>query len=214
MNIEGGSFRIRVSEGDSARFPEWLSPEHERRALQRLLELSGLEGTVVQLGLDHADLTLPFAKQASHYLGLDFRTDALATMQALHPGAQVQVPGAGAEFPLPDASQDSFLSAFFLERLPMHQLYMALAEIKRTVKPGGRALLASLYPGRRWHERLASGLYRRLGRGDPLRLEHYLSPEDWDVEHEEFLNRAGRSAQLLSLTRKSEAGSAPRGESS
>lgn len=209
MNIEGGSFRIRVSDGEGATFPRWLDPAGEREALRQLLAETPAGGAVLQLGLDHAELTAPWAKAARTYHGLDFRADARATMQAALPGATVQAPGDGAEFPVPAASQDLILSCFYLERLPMHQLYMALAELRRTLKPGGRALLASLYPGRSWPERLTAGFYRRLGRGNPLRLEHYLSPEEWEVEREAFLTRGGRCVQLLWLSRKHEARPAP-----
>jgi hypothetical protein len=168
----------------------------------------GAYEAVTEIGLSEncGALARSSPEAAATYHGFDRREEARARAARLAiPGATLKPLPEGAELPLPKASQDLFLSLFTLERLRMDELYMAIAEMKRITKPGAYAALASLHPGDSWWERIVSSFHARAGRGTPLQLAHYLSPEDWDTvrEGKQSLGR-GRVAGLVVLRRRTD----------
>ncbi len=111
--------------------------------------------------------------------------------------------------PLEGASQDLFLVLDFLEYLRMDQLYMVLAEARRTLKPGGICVLRGLSPQPGAFGRLAHSLWGKVravrpawvrGRR-PLELTHYISPEDWKTLSDTREPVPWASQQLLILER-------------
>lgn len=192
---------IRRQSGDW-REEELLPRADEALARRTLFDWlpPGKLDTVAELGLG------PEARPpagAANYHGYDRRASARARLEARAPhGAPATLPD-GAELPLATKSLDLFLSLFTLERLRMDELYMAINEMRRLVKPGAYVALASIHPGENWWERLVAKWHARRGRGNPLQLPHYLSPEDWDTVKEGKLNLSGsRVAGLLLLRRR------------
>jgi len=97
---------------------------------------------VVELGIGAEPGAGAFAEvSGADYQGCDRRPSRLQAPPK--PGGEVHRLPDGAELSLPTASQDLFLSLFTLERLRMDELYMSIAEMRRVVKPGGYAALAS-----------------------------------------------------------------------
>ena len=137
----------------------------------------------------------------AHYVGFSPRDNSqksLGSRGSLRPIA----PTGGLS--LETASQDLFLAIFALENLRMDHLYMALSEARRVVKLGGYAALLSHAPGETLLERAHDWMLRQTRKENPIRLDHYLSPEDWETVKEESMTNKKRRVQLMLLRRKND----------
>lgn len=107
----------------------------------------------------------------------------------------------GCELPISERALDLLVSAYYLNTVPKRELYMALSEARRVVKPGGRLALLSPLPAEGW----LAGWRRRLGLEPkdypPWEPMHFVSPEDWLTELEEIHPHPGGRSKLVLLRR-------------
>lgn len=107
----------------------------------------------------------------------------------------------GCELPIPERGLDLLVSAYYLNTVPKRELYMALAEARRVLKPGGQLALLSPLPAEGW----LAGWRRRLGLEPkdhpPWEPMHFVSPEDWLTELEEVHPHPGGRSKLVLLRR-------------
>ncbi len=106
--------------------------------------------------------------------------------------------------PLPDQSQDLFLTCYVLERLPMDHLYMVCSEARRIVKTEGHWALLALGPQSHFLAPFVALFWGKWKGIRPLELSHYISPEDWRIIQEYRQPRWGLCSQLLLLQREKE----------
>jgi ubiquinone/menaquinone biosynthesis C-methylase UbiE len=76
--------------------------------------------------------------------------------------------GDAAQLPLRDSSADAALCILKLEVLPPDRVPLALAELRRVLRPGGRLVVAAMVEGRRRHP--AVRLYRWARTRYPMRV--------------------------------------------
>lgn len=114
------------------------------------------DATVVELGCAMGQLR----DVHPGYLGLDFSLSALARGRALVPGLGL-VQGDMQALPFRTASVDLFFSWAAIEHVPAPE--RVLAEVERTLKPGGFAVLGPAWNCRSWTvKRLDIRPYREL----------------------------------------------------
>lgn len=121
---------------------EWLAPQPGESVVElgvgtgrttvRLLDAVGPAGHVH--GFDLSPKMLEITRGRARDGGFEARLD-------LHE-ASIEQTG------LPDASADAVTSSYVLDLLPEAQIRAAIAEAKRILRPGGRALFVGMTPGR------------------------------------------------------------------
>jgi len=72
--------------------------------------------------------------------------------------------------PYPDASFDLAFSSYVLDLLPSDDIARALAELSRTLRPGGRLAVIALSPGTSRSARLVTSAWEALYRVSPTLL--------------------------------------------
>lgn len=151
---------------------------------------------ITELGASSPDFAIGMLEKWPNAMYRSFDVSPAATELLLaalspFPGRAFAGPiNSSCELPLPDASQDLFACCEPLELMRMDQLYMALSEARRVLRPGGHCLLAS--------DAKVSGLQGLLQRWSGVRtleLTHYISPEDWETLRDE--RALGRQFLLL-----------------
>lgn len=134
---------------------------------------------------------------------------SLAELATFAERASVERRNLALQLPAGTATQDAVLCLDLLEYLRMDELYMVLAESRRTLKPGGRCFLRSLSFGSGLRGRIAAGLrslalrwrFSLFGGSRPLELNHYISPEDWRVLDDRKMPEGWLSRQTVALER-------------
>jgi hypothetical protein len=85
------------------------------------------------------------------------------------------------ELPLPNQSQDFLICSQILEFLRMDQFYMHCSEARRVIRAGGHWLLACTEK-----EKGLAGLWQKYFSSErQMDLNHFISPEDWEILCEE-----------------------------
>ena len=184
-----------------------LAAELPISSIHHVLELGCNSGSHAQLFFEKY-----FTKQTK-YLGLDFEAErivkAKSRLSAFSERIDFQVLKANCILPAASASQDLFLTLYFLDLLRMDQIYMTCSEARRIVKPGGYWGLISMTHGSNpvtksvswvW-EKLAQANPEMVGGFRPLELTHYISPEDWETMLDEKTISFGICSQALLLKR-------------
>lgn len=115
-----------------------------RRALARADIRSGM--TVLDVGAGTGDLSFAAASRGAHVVALDLSAGMLAVLARRATEAQrdrIQPTVGNAEhLPLPDASVDRIITGFTVRNVG--DLGTALAEFRRALRPGGRAVVLEL----------------------------------------------------------------------
>ncbi|MDD5658151.1 MAG: class I SAM-dependent methyltransferase, partial [Elusimicrobia bacterium] len=163
-----------------------------RWALERLSPIAGLD--VVDLGCGAGEAAVYFARQGARVSACDLSpgmADVALRLARLH-GAAVDVAVAAAEsLPYPDAAFDRVFANGVLHHA---ELLPALREVRRVLKPGGRA--AFIEPLR--HNPLIS-IYRRLAAGNRTPTEAALGVGDFAAVRRIFPGMVHRVVWLFSL---------------
>ncbi|MDV9178616.1 class I SAM-dependent methyltransferase [Streptomyces sp. W16] len=132
LETKGGQF--------FARYYDALTKLAEDRWAGRLREaaIGGLTGRVLEVGAGFG-ANLPYYRSASELVALEPSSEMLRQLRAHRDQSPVPVEivdGAAEELPFPDASFDAVVTTLVL--CSVSDLPLALAEIKRVLKPGGR----------------------------------------------------------------------------
>lgn len=134
---------------------------------RRTVDLADLhEGTtVLDLGAGTGDLSFAAAGRGARVLAIDLSPGMLAVLGRRATAAQrsrvVPVVGNGEHLPLPDASVDRIVSGFTVRNVG--DLARAFAELRRVLRPGGRAVVLELsHPPSPLFARLYSFYFERI----------------------------------------------------
>lgn len=134
---------------------------------RRTIELADLHAgtTVLDLGAGTGDLSFAAAARGARVLAIDLSPGMLAVLGRRATAAQrsrvVPVVGNGEQLPLPDASVDRIVSGFTVRNVG--DLPRAFAELRRVLKPGGRAVVLELsHPPSPAFSRLYSFYFDRI----------------------------------------------------
>lgn len=115
---------------------------------RRAIDLAGVrEGLIVlDLGAGTGDLSFAAAARGARVVAIDLSPGMLAVLGRRATAAQrsgvTPVVGNGERLPLPDASVDRIVSGFTVRNVG--DLARAFAELRRVLKPGGRATVLEL----------------------------------------------------------------------
>ena len=117
---------------------------------------------VLDVGAGTGDLSLAAAGRARRVVALDLSAGMLAVLRRrAGPRAIDAVVGSAEALPLPDASIDRVISGFTLRNVG--RLPAALAEFRRVLRPGGRAVVLELsHPPGRLFARLYALYFERV----------------------------------------------------
>lgn len=134
---------------------------------RRTIDLADLhEGTtVLDLGAGTGDLSFAAAGRGARVLAIDLSPGMLAVLGRRRTAAQrsrvVPVVGNGEHLPLPDASVDRIVSGFTVRNVG--DLARAFGELRRVLRPGGRAVVLELsHPPSPLFARLYSFYFERI----------------------------------------------------
>ncbi|MBE7440681.1 MAG: metalloregulator ArsR/SmtB family transcription factor [Spirochaetales bacterium] len=115
---------------DSQLYRQWM-----------LSVLPDAAGTVADIGCGTGVLTAQLPGRARKIIGVDQNADQLRQARLRCPQADFR-PGELENLPLPNGSVDCVLAGMVLHHVPAPEL--ALAEIRRVLRPGGQLILADL----------------------------------------------------------------------
>jgi SAM-dependent methyltransferase len=125
-----------------------VDDELDRRPLERGLLASFAElvlgdggGPVADLGCGPGRLTAHLAGLGLDTFGVDLSPRMVEVARSRHPAFRFEV-GSLTGLDLPDGALAGALAWYSLIHLPAEQLPVALAELRRVLRPGGRLLLA------------------------------------------------------------------------
>ena len=65
------------------------------------------------------------------------------------------------DLPYPDETFDLVMNSYMFDLLPEEDFSRILLEFKRVLKPGGRIVITSMTPGRKWYSRIWDWLVRK-----------------------------------------------------
>lgn len=105
------------------------------------------------------------------------------------------------ELPVDESSLDLALQAYLFNRVRMDQVYMICAELRRSVKKGGYWGILEHSFGSGILSKGISGVWGRWMQHNLLDINHYISPEDWEIHSQEYLSNFGISSQIMILKR-------------
>jgi ubiquinone/menaquinone biosynthesis C-methylase UbiE len=169
-------------------------------AAKKILEIGAGSGRIAEIVLSAK------AAASSHYDALDFRAQASESLRGpeLKYPAQFKMIQASADGPYPfaDHRYDLAFCCYVLERLRKDQLYMALAEARRLLPAGSFFSVLFRSPEESFLRRARAFL--SFGREPEIELNHFISPEDWEIADDERIRSHGAISRVMLLRRKSE----------
>lgn len=146
---------------------------------------------------------------SASYLGIDIsKTMIDIAGQRLAPfgrRARVVSSDGSMSFPLADHSADRIVSTYVLDLLSEEDIGQAIEEARRVLAPDGKLCLVSLTQGRSLASRTVAGLWSALfrlhaplvGGCRPVRLDPFIDPQDWSVEHRNTVVQFGVPSEVL-----------------
>lgn len=154
--------------------------------------------TIVEIGCAHGSALAELATRNSAGLTIGFDISGAL----LRRGRGVLVCQADARaIPLPDASADRIYCAHVLDLLSIAEIHIAVAEMRRILKPSGRVALINLRSGTRWFDAAWSVLYlafpNLLGGCRPVRVASYLSEAGFAVVKIQQIRTWGIPSEVL-----------------
>lgn len=147
---EGDGWQGRVARAFSRAAPRYAERATAQRAMARTLlaRLPDQAGAVLDLGCGPGEMAADLADRygaACRVTGLDLAPGMLEVARQVH-GERIRwLCGDAAGLPLLEASQDLVVSNLAIQWCP--DLDAVLSELRRVLRPGGRALINTLGPG-------------------------------------------------------------------
>jgi demethylmenaquinone methyltransferase/2-methoxy-6-polyprenyl-1,4-benzoquinol methylase len=137
-------------------------------------------------------------------VGLDISRTMLELAQERAPAAR-QVQGSVAALPFADQSFDWVFSSYTFDLLPLGLIEVALAEVRRVLRPEGQVVLCGLTEGRAALERLFmflwGGIHRvapaQVGGCRPLTLTPLLEAAGFEVLRREHVGQLGTPSEVI-----------------
>jgi ubiquinone/menaquinone biosynthesis C-methylase UbiE len=95
--------------------------------------------------------------------------------------------------PYPDSSFDLVINNYMFDLLPEEDFPQVLSEFKRVLRSGGRMIITSMTPGRRWYSRIWDWLISKapniLEGCRPISLEEDVTQAGFRNIHEEYVSQ-------------------------
>lgn len=96
-------------------------------------------------------------------------------------------------------ASDLLLCFFILESIPMSQFYMICSEARRILNAGGVWAIITPAQAKDSLSKIKTALWNALYQRHPLEMTHYISPEDWKIEHNEYFKISHLYYQVMIL---------------
>ncbi|MDW7745069.1 methyltransferase domain-containing protein [Halomonas sp.] len=146
----GDDWQARVARAFSRAAPRYAECAVAQRIMAEplLSRLPARAGRVLDLGCGAGELTASLAGRFGRgctVIGLDLAPGMLEVARRTHGDAARWLFGDAAALPLAEASQDLVVSNLAIQWCP--DLDAVMAELRRVLRPGGRALVNTLGPG-------------------------------------------------------------------
>lgn len=143
------------------------------------------------------------------YLSYELNPQMLELVKKQSPNLHFQLAPITCELPLADSSQDLFLTIYLLEFLRMDQFYMVCSEARRMVRPGKYWAIINLSPPEKIADKLIAFTRNKIAAIQPdwmshlkfIDINHYISPEDWEVMKQDTYSTRGTPSQITLLKR-------------
>jgi ubiquinone/menaquinone biosynthesis C-methylase UbiE len=147
--------------------------------------------------------------RSASYFGIDIsKTMIDIAGQRISPYAErarVALSDGSMSFSLPDHSVDRVVSTYVLDLLSETDICQAISEARRVLTPNGKLCLVSLTKGKALVSWVVSGVWSALfrlyapvvGGCRPIRLEPFISPQRWAVEHRSMVTQFGVPSEVL-----------------
>ena len=109
--------------------------------------------------------------------------------------------------PYPDGSFNLVISNYMFDLLPEEDFSRVLLEFKRVLRPGGRMVITSMTPGRRWYSRIWDWLVSKaphiLEGCRPISLEEDVTQAGFRNIHEEYVSQFSFPSLILYAEKQS-----------
>ena len=140
----------------------------ESKAIVRALEIAAIRDgesiLEVAVGTGRVFERIVSANSTGRNEGIDLSPEMLAVAEKRLSGRFSNYSlGVGDTYSLsyPDGSFDLIVNNFMFDLLPEPDFTLVLGEFKRLLKPGGRMVITSMTPGRKWYSRIWDRLVAR-----------------------------------------------------
>jgi ubiquinone/menaquinone biosynthesis C-methylase UbiE len=128
--------------------------------------------------------------------GIDLSPEMLARakerLKKYHSYYSLEV-GDAYSLPNPDETFDLVINNYMFDLLPEEDFPQVLLELKRVLKPGGRIVITSMTPGRKWYSRIWDWLVNKapniLEGCRPISLEENVTQAGFRNIHEEYVSQ-------------------------
>lgn len=135
--------------------------------------------------------------------GIDLSPEMLARAKErlkYHSNYALKV-GDAYSLPYPDGTFDVIINNYMFDLLPEEDFSQVLSEFKRVLKPGGRVVITSMTPGRKWYSRtwdwLVSKAPNILEGCRPISLKEDAGQAGFKNIHEEYVSQFSFPSLIL-----------------
>ena len=161
-----------------------------------------------------ADLLEKHLPASASYCGCDLSPVmvglAKGRLEAYGERAHVVLSDGGVQFLIADHSVDRVVSSYVLELLSGADIERFFSESRRVMMPGGKVCIASLTNGVTVPSRIVSRLWTwafrlnpaLVGGCRPIRVEAFVSPQEWQIVHRRVVTPFGVPSEVLILETK------------
>jgi len=182
-----------------SRYYDFWGSLTEQKATDRALDLADIKNgesiLEVAVGTGRVFERIVFLNERGRTEGIDISPEMLARAEKRlkkHIVNYLLQVGDAYSLPFPDETFDLVISNYLFDLLPEQDFPRVLGEFKRVQKPGGRVMITTMTPGKRWYNRIWDRLANNtdiLAGCRPISLEEDIRLAGFTNIHAEYVSQ-------------------------
>jgi ubiquinone/menaquinone biosynthesis C-methylase UbiE len=190
---------VRRTYSKLSRYYDFWGSLTEQKATDRALDLADIKDgesiLEVAVGTGRVFERIVSMNERGRNEGIDLSPEMLARAEGRlkqHITSYSLNVGDAYSLTFPDETFDLVISNYLFDLLPEGDFSRVLGEFKRVLKPGGRVVITSMTPGKRWYSRIWDRLARNtdiLAGCRPISLEEDIGRAGFTNIHTEYVSQ-------------------------